>query len=189
MKKYLVIDFNTTGFLKYKELSEATLDLFPYAVEVGASLYSEDGALITTIQTPRKLPAGVSCSSGAKDFHGLDGTVGLRGSDIFIMIKHIINECDAIVAHNIHFDLSILKAEFMRLGLSIEQINEKEHLCTMVLGSEICKLDSGVDGDYKYPKLSELYRHLGFGEMPLSNSVTNCIDATWKCFKGILDRG
>jgi DNA polymerase III epsilon subunit-like protein len=73
------------------------------------------------------------------------------------------DSCDAIVAHNVHFDMNVLTNAIV-WDLRMEPPLFPRQMCTMEITKNICKLP-GKYRDYKYPTLKELYFH-AFSKYP-----------------------
>lgn len=103
-------------------------------------------------------------------------------------------QADLLVGHNIEFDINIVAAEFYRLkkynkgvfgtgtiNQIINKLLSKPTFCTMETGTYYTKIET-YNGDYKWPNLIELYRHLfGYDFKGAHNSFDD-IRATRECF-------
>ena len=116
---------------------------------------------------------------GSIAIHGITNeTAHATGKDINMILHRLeksIGECETIVAHNINFDVNILRSECYRYNMPdlARIINSKEKYCTMARGKEILRY-------HKNPKLSELYT------IVCNEEITNAHDAeydTWHCYK------
>ena len=89
-----------------------------------------------------------------------------------------------MVGHNISFDLSIIKSELFRYNKLklLEKFKKINCFCTMKSCVNITKIKR-KNGDYKYPKLKELYKYI-FGSEPkdLHNSLYDT-RYTFECLK------
>ena len=85
-----------------------------------------------------------------------------------------VRRVSTIIAHNINFDETIIKSELFRLNLIDELVDfsSKHKICTMIKGRQYMKVR-------KYPKLSELYKHLYNDEI---QNAHNAIFDTKYCF-------
>lgn len=105
-----------------------------------------------------------------------------------------ILKADLLVGHNIEFDLNIVAAEFYRLKkdkecvLAPRTINKiintlfsKPNFCTMETGTYYTKIET-YNGEYKWPKLIELYRHLFGHDFKGAHNSLDDIRATRECF-------
>ena len=96
------------------------------------------------------------------EFHGITNEISdMRGKkfiDIAIEFYGILKTIDCIVAHNIAFDINVIKAELYRYELFhiIDEIDKKNLLCTMKHTKPILKIINKY-GKYKNPSLNELY--------------------------------
>jgi DNA polymerase-3 subunit epsilon len=86
---------------------------------------------------------------------------GKRFSCFANEIAFDIKNADAIVAHNVDFDLSFLRAEFSNLDVPF---NYKQAICSMKTAVPVCKLLRSRGVGYKYPKLTELCAFLDISE-------------------------
>jgi DNA polymerase III epsilon subunit-like protein len=98
------------------------------------------------------------------EFHSITNEVsdrdGVDFKDAFLAFYESLKKTDHIIAHNIEFDISVIKSELYRRNLFhiIEEIDKKRLLCTMKHTRNIIKIINKF-GKYKYPSLKELYRH------------------------------
>ena len=83
--------------------------------------------------------------------------------------KEIFNDfsqAKVVVAHNVAFDISFLRAEFERLGIQLQDLNT---FCTMKKSVSLCKI-ARKNGGYKYPKLVELCSFLCLRQDEINNA-------------------
>ena len=87
-----------------------------------------------------------------------------------------------IVAHNLEFDIGILKNELKVRNMQIYEVfkthlKSKNFQCTMKDSVEICKLKRSEKSlSYKFPKLEELYYHYykSFPEITPHDALNDC---------------
>jgi len=93
-----------------------------------------------------------------------------------------VKHCDCIVAHNIAFDIKMIRYEMLRYGFSQKGVFDHVHMaCTMKMGKPICGLPSPrFEGLLKPPKLVELHTHLF--NTPVEN-LHNAIVDVLVCFR------
>lgn len=84
---------------------------------------------------------------------------GVCFNNAFDAFYESLKKTSHIVAHNIEFDISVIKSELYRRGLYhiILEIDKKKLLCTMRHTKNIIKILNKF-GKNKYPSLKELYR-------------------------------
>lgn len=97
------------------------------------------------------------------DFHNityeLSQSKGISLSEVIERFENCLSKASHLIAHNIFFDINVLKSELCRIGKTdtIESIENKVHVCTLKNSTNILCLNKGKYG-YKSPKLSELYK-------------------------------
>ena len=96
---------------------------------------------------------------------------------------------DYIVAHNVMFDVNIVAAEFHRVGM-YNAFFGKSLLDTKQAGTNLCKIPNPHDSEgYKWPKLTELYRHLFNDDFENAHSALADVTATARCFWKMMEMG
>lgn len=124
-------------------------------------------------------PTTFQISPESQAIHGISQeeamSTGVELDGVLQEFQIALSKCKSIVAHNIEFDVNVIKSECHRLGMDalVEAIDTKHHVCTMLKGREFMNVK-------KRPKLTELYQHL-YGE-ELKNAH-NALADTMCCFK------
>ena len=98
------------------------------------------------------------------EFHGITNeisdTVGVDFNTIAAEIFYeMLKKTTHIVAHNVGFDVGVIKAELYRRKLQyiIDELDKKTLLCTMKHMKPILKIINQY-GNYKNPSLNEIYK-------------------------------
>ena len=88
------------------------------------------------------------------------------------------------------FDQHIVGAELYRMNMDYDALMDKPSLCTMLSSTNFCAIPNpnGYD-DYKWPKLSELYRKLFNRDFEDAHDALADITATKECFFELKRRG
>lgn len=180
---YLFFDTETTGLPRNWNAPVSDLSNWPRLVQIAWLLYDADGkkvlgknhiikpqgftipkeaARIHGITTERAINQGVSLKSALEDF------------------SEALEQANYLVAHNMRFDEKIVGAEFLRMGLS-HRLPQTAKICTMAETTNYCKLP-GNYGDYKWPKLSELYFKLFNDNFEEAHNASVDIEACAECF-------
>lgn len=201
-----IFDTETTGLPKTKILNIENLDLWPHIVQFSYILFdTTNNEVIKIVDSIIKVDSGVIISEESSNIHGITNKISLKkGINIEVAIKEFFLDVlyvDLIVAHNMSFDLHMVKVELLRLVISNKNIenkekqmfsdyfvkleNQKNLYCTMQESIDLCNIEAKFrNGDtyIKFPKLSELYEKL-FEETPnnLHNSLNDVI-VTLRCF-------
>jgi DNA polymerase III epsilon subunit-like protein len=147
----LFFDTETTGF-KHG-------DFIPEIVQIGAILQDTEtrrvlGELNVIVSATKPIPPVVSEIHGITD--ELNGQFGVDGSIAESMFGLMVQMSDEIVAHNIAFDVGIIKDAWpVAHGLLLE----RQQYCTMLNGKDVIGIAKSHGGGNKFPKLIEAYRH------------------------------
>lgn len=125
------------------------------------------------------------------EFHSITNEIsdrdGVDFNEAFLAFYESLKKTDHIIAHNIEFDISVIKSELYRRNLFhiIEEIDKKKLLCTMRHTKNIIKIINKF-GKYKYPSLKELYRYCFNKEIENAHNskydVINLYDAIKKLY-------
>lgn len=101
-------------------------------------------------------------------FHGITDEIsdrdGMSFTDVANVFAKYLQNVTHIIAHNIGFDINVIKAELYRYNLHdiIAELDKKTLLCTMKHTKPILQIMNKY-GRFKNPSLNELYK-FNFGE-------------------------
>lgn len=160
---YLFIDVETTGLPKSRYLDYTYLDNFENSrmVQFTMLLCDEHFDMIECKDYIIKLD-GLTIPNS--ELHGIteeiSATQGIPFEEVANEFKDILDKTTYIIAHNISFDMSIIKSELYRRGNNdmIILLNSKKTLCTMIHTKKMVNIKS--EYGLKYPSLPELYKYL-----------------------------
>jgi DNA polymerase III epsilon subunit-like protein len=100
-----------------------------------------------------------------ENFHGISNeisdTVGVDFNTVAVDIFYeLLKKTTHIVAHNVGFDVGVIKSELHRRNLQyiIDELDKKTLLCTMKHMKPILKIINQY-GNYKNPSLNEIYKY------------------------------
>lgn len=178
--KYLFFDTETTGLPKNYKAPYSDLENWPRVVQL-SWLVSEDGEVIKESDNVIKVDFPIPVQSS--NIHGITNEISnTKGRDLNVVLSEMladIEASEAIICHNLNFDLAILQAELLRAEL--DPVITKKMFCTMRSAVDYCKLPGNYG--FKWPKLEELY-DICFSEK-LENAHDALVDvkATYRIFK------
>lgn len=197
--QYLIFDTETSGFPS-KQI-HPTHPAQARVIQIAALLYDEHWNEIKQLYTLIKPPfSDFKIAQGAFDAHGISiERCRSEGRDGFEVIKEFIEmfeQADCVIAHNFSFDDTMLNIELGNIknealkSAMLDAWELADYYCTMELTTDIMKLPftSGrrFGTKYKWPKLSEAYKHFIGKELVGSHDSLNDCRATAELFKHLL---
>jgi len=111
---------------------------------------------------------------------------GFDFKDVFSIFKIYLDQAEFLVAHNLDFDLKMMRAECARNNVELPPLPVS--YCTMKKNTARCAIYRENWSTPKYPTLLELYFHF-FGESPddLHNSMIDCYACLRCYYKAVLN--
>jgi len=195
----LVFDTETTGLPNRKSVE---LTDQPHIVQFSYLIYHMPTQTITKIvDRIVKIPLEIELSEFCKNIHKIDQIICQEyGVEIEKVLEEFYEDlliCDLCVAHNIQFDLFMVKTECKRMltkqeenFLEYQKIKRRlrylkncgKFYCTMMNSIQLCKITFPNSLKYKFPKLSELHTHL-FGELNENIVLHNALFDVYVCLR------
>lgn len=165
----LFIDTETTGLPDLKNMNWGKYPLFYDLTKYNSARIVQLSFIVTDksfnkIDLQDYIIKREGFSINNSEFHSITDEIsdkdGIDFNDAFYAFYESLKKTTHIVAHNIEFDVSVIKSELYRRGLYhiIEEIDKKKLLCTMRHTRNIIKIVNKF-GKNKYPSLKELYRY------------------------------
>lgn len=173
-----LFDTETTGLLKP---SPAGLDQQPYIIELYACIVDENFKLQREFET--FLNVDFPLEDIIKKITNITDEM-LVGQPKFAEIADKFAEfmtgVDAIVAHNLNFDSSMLANELIRCDRLIKFPWPRHHICTV-------ERTMGLKG-YRL-KLSDLHKEVTGKDFADAHRAKNDVHALVRAFRGLVDKG
>ncbi len=185
---FLIFDTETTGLPKDWNAPLTDSDNWPRLVQLAWQLHDEHGSLLSAKNYTVK-PDGFTIPFNAAKIHGITTERALEeGTELAEVLAQF--EADRAkakyaVGHNIGFDINIVGAENHRLGQEFLVAKMKD-LDTKDLSTEFCALPGGRGGKFKWPTLTELHQKLFSKPFADAHDAAYDVDATARCFFGLL---
>jgi len=189
---FLIFYTETTGLPRNYNAPLTDFDNWPRMVQIAWQLHDANGALLHFDSIIIK-PEGYTIPFNAEQIHGISTKRALdEGKDLKNVLNEfieIVNKCQYLCGHNIEFDINIIGAEFLRVGLP----NVFEGKASIDTKSDettaFCAIPGGKGGKFKWPTLTELYTKLFNESFAEAHNAAFDVQATTKAFFEIIKRG
>lgn len=189
----LFFDTETNGLPKS---AANDLEKWPRIVQLAWSLYDNDGNR-ESMNSYIVYPIDFEIPPDAVSIHGITTNrakkEGVSLHKVLPKFNADVEKAATIIAHNLDFDLPLVRTEFMRCKIETN-LAKKQKFCTMKTPQIIsyCKLPSKSGRGYKWPTLTELYLQLFETEFTNSHNASADVEACAKCYfelrkKGIIE--
>ena len=189
---YLIFDTETTGLPRNYNAPISDSNNWPRAVQIAWQLHDQWGALIEH-QDFLITPDGFDIPYDAEKVHGISTLLaekqGVPIAEVFEAFNKALSKAQYVVGQNIGFDINIMGAEFYRYG--VESRLDKLPVidtCTEATAN-LCKIEGGRGGKYKFPSLTELHSFLFGVPFAEAHNATADVEATARCFFELIRRG
>ena len=186
---YLVIDCETTGLPKDRNAPIRDVDNWPRVIQFAWALYDETQTAAETAACIVR-PEGFIIPADAQRIHNITTERALaEGKDLAETLRSLASaaaKAKVLVAHNLDFDVNVISAEYIRMGLE-PPFGGKKRICTMRQSAEFC----GIAGErgFKWPKLSQLHNKLFGCDFEEAHDAGADVAACARCFFALKDRG
>ena len=188
---YLIFDTETTGLPRNWNAPLTDSDNWPRCIQIAWQLHDGMGNIIEH-QDYLVQPEGFNIPFDAEKIHGISTELaqaeGIPLSDMIAKFQEALGKTKFIVGQNVGFDLNIMGAEFLRLGM--ENPLPKMPLldtCTEIT-AQLCQLPGGRGGKFKLPTLTELHQFLFNQPFAEAHNATADVEATTRCFLELIRR-
>jgi len=192
--KIIVFDTETSGLPKSKLISPNTIHLWPFIVQFSYIIFDTDtNTILKSYDAIVKVKPYNVISEDSIKFHGITQEIseskGINIDKVLVEFISDVANVDMMVAHNVEFDLNMIRVELLRLeqgsALSNARFEEQTNLyCTMRESVDLCKIEKENSRGkyYKFPTLSELHKHLFDVEPKHLHNSFHDILCTIRCF-------
>ena len=188
--KALIFDTETTGMVQFRRPPEDASQ--PDLIQLGMLLVDTvDWQPRARHSTLVQLAEGVSIDPGAREAHGISEEDCARYGVAPIVACSLFNQAcmqaDIIVAHNLAFDVSIMKTALFRIGNKPHRLDGRQQVCTKEASTDVLKLP-GKYG-YKWPTLAEAYLHYTGKTIEGAHDALVDTEACLEIFRGLVQEG
>lgn len=187
--RYLFFDTETTGLPRSQSASTKDSNAWPHIVQLSWILSDKEGHIIGKHNYIIR-PDGFEIPFTASHVHGITHEIALEkgvplNEALYVFLKDV-DSTDYLVGHNLDFDCKMISAELNRLDAE-DILVKKVHRDTMKESAEYYG-EKGNYGNYKWPKLQDLYKRLFGVEFANAHDSSSDVEATYKCFWELVKR-
>jgi DNA polymerase III subunit epsilon len=196
--RILYFDTETNGLPKVRGGATTDVNNHPIIVEIAWQIW--DGNTCVKKRTCLLKPeADVVWNMDSAAIHKIFKQTALAQgyppADVLAEFRTDAQWCDVLIAHNLAFDLPVLKCSYLRLdpATTFEWLPPKQ-ICTMKETTALCRLPfpnsrypRRANDPYKLPKLVELHTHLfgHQGSFDFHNAASD-VDCLVKCTQELI---
>lgn len=189
---YLIFDTETSN-LPQKSLSLDHPDQCR-VLQLAAILVDEEFAEVNSFCTLIDIPENVNISPGAASKHGITReqckSYGVGIQRALSILEDFSKKSTVIVGHNVKFDIERVNDELALLGILYNNFTEQGSIyCTMLGMTNECKLVGKYPGKFKWPKLTEAYKHCYNADFSNAHDALADVRATAKVLAWLKTRG
>lgn len=184
-----VVDIETDGLPKKKSFQAPHDVEYPNVVQIAWVLMDVDGTVYKKGSELINYPGIVWTEAFNVNNIDIDlvKRIGKTPSDAYKIFVSNVKAADYVVAHNVDFDIPIIRNQLSKYFVQDVFVN-KRTVCTMKETAKFCGIIED-NGQYKYPKLSELYTKLfDYNIQQMHNAESDAL-LTAKCLKELITRG
>ena len=189
---FLIFDTETTGLPKRYDAPITQLDNWPRIVQIAWQLHDEFGRLLEH-EGLIIYPDNWEVPYDAEKVHGISTNLARRegrmAAEVFEKFLKTLAKSDVIAGHNLQFDIHVVASELYRYGFDYQNLLQKKRLDTCDEATALMtQLPGGKGGKFKFPNLTELYRHLFNETFEEAHNATADVEATARCFFELIRR-
>lgn len=181
--KLLFFDTETTGVSENYNLPSSNLKNWPRMVQLAWIVSDISGNMISR-ECHIIYPEEFIIPDDSIRIHGITNERAKKeGEPLKVVLESFYDQMiksDAVVGHNVSFDIYVVGAEMLRCGMK-DTISNVPFYCTMQLSTKFCNI-AGTNGRLKWPTLQELYLKLFNKNYNYAHDAMADIEATFKCF-------
>lgn len=184
--KLLFIDLETTGLPTSFHINPSETKHWPHIVQIAWIITDYNSEQVLKEREYIIKPTDWEIPKESTRIHKITQKQAEEtGVDINIVLSELIEDISdvfVIIAHNIDFDINVLKAEFYRKSLDVNLLNTPRHFCTMINFTDFCEIKKPNSYDYKWPTLEQLHEKVLGTSMAKKHNALADVYAVKFCF-------
>jgi len=187
---FFFFDCETTGLPVRRNLSVREVDGWPRLVQLAWATYDAWGRP-KAAENHVVRPEGFVIPADSTRIHGISHDRAVEtgepmGGVLGIFAAALEEPFDAIIAHNLDYDINVVGAELIRANLT-SRLFDRPGLCTMKTTTGLLQLPSPYG--FKWPKLEELHAFLFGTAYDGAHNAALDVEACARCFFELRKRG
>lgn len=183
----LFFDTETTGLAKFNLPASSSEQ--PRLVQLGMILLDDENNVVHEVGLVVR-PDGFEIPPMVAAIHGISQDRAMKyGVPISVALGLFVSfqmNAKVIIGHNLKFDKLVVEGELYRFfeknGVSAPDISASQEYCTMLSTTDICRIPNKNRGGYKWPKLSECYKHFFNEELVDAHDALTDVRATARIY-------
>lgn len=187
--KVLYFDTETTGLPPKEAKWDVDFEQFPRVCQLSWIFKGKENNYIIR-------PDGWTIPQEAADVHGITTErATAEGHALEFVLSEFLNDCkeaELICGHNIYFDISTIKSEYMRRNAYNDTVEEALHKSKRIdtMRPSMKFVDARFpNGRLKFPKLEELYARCFPGETFPAHDAIEDVRAVVRCLPVLVENG
>jgi len=193
MMNYLFFDTETTGMPDDFKAPVTDTENWPRIVQIAWAHVSTEPYGIDRTLSYIIRPDGFTIPEDAAEVHGITTErakkEGYSRRGVLEAFSKAIGVSDVLVAHNVSFDLPVVRAELVRLK-GRDTLQGVTTICTKEASTDFCQIRFSNGGHgYKWPSLQELHETLFGTRFDEAHDAQADVEAGAHCFLELLDQG
>lgn len=177
MKKYAVIDTETSGLFDFSKPADAEGQ--PRLASLAIIVLDENMALVEERNVFIK-PDGWEMNPEAEKVNGLSMAIlnekGIPVAEALASYVELIDAGAVVVAFNAQFDTKMLRGELRRANLP-DRFEVTPNICVMRAATQVCKVPKKSGVGFKFPKLAEACAFFGIKQSAAHSSLDDARSA------------
>ena len=192
-----VYDTETTGLPSRWDAGVDAFDVWPHVVQFGLVIVDTDvKAIVQRWGTVVRVPPDVPIDETSVAVHGITRTIseaGLYPQEVLQIAAGLLSGCERLACHNVGFDRPVMTCMAKRHGGSLGTFAANlflrtPHNDTMLETVDFCQIPGKRSGEWKWPRLEELYQRCFGKPMAKAHDALADATATAECLLYLSDR-
>lgn len=195
----LVFDTETTGLIRNNYSDNNN----PYLASIAVLLYDTEVNRVISSFNNTIRPVGWEMPPEAEAINGLSTKylcdTGVPAQVVIPLFMAVASKADLVVGHNVNFDIGVMSAALWR-HIVLEQNEAFAHevitkhwltkpaFCTMKESKNVVQVPN-KKGGFKYPKLTEAYKHFFGKDLDRAHSANADAVATLEIYLALTKEG